>query len=96
MNNYYPNNIMYERNSNLVYPQNNTAYYPEATYASNGQDERFFLAPFLVGGLAGTALGYGIANNNQMNQGGYYMTPAYYMPMPMSSQPMYYNNNYYY
>ena len=45
---------------------------------------RFFLAPFLVGGLAGTALGYGIANNNQLNnQGGYYYGPAFY-PFPYS------------
>ena len=45
--------------------------------------ERFFLAPFLVGGLAGTALGYGIANNNQLNNhGGYYPQPIYPVPMP--------------
>ena len=37
------------------YP-NNTTYYNE--------DDRFFLAPFLIGGLAGGALGYGIATNN--------------------------------
>ena len=30
-------------------------------------DERFLLAPLVVGGLAGTALGFGIANNNQLN-----------------------------
>ena len=54
-------------------------------------DDRFFLAPFVVGGLAGTALGYGIANNNQI-KGGYYMPPVYYYP----SQVPYTYNNYYY
>ena len=45
--------------------------------------DRFFLAPFVVGGLAGTALGYGLANNNQLNhQGGYYPQPIYPIPMP--------------
>ena len=47
------------------------------TYTS--EDDRFFLAPFLVGGLAGTALGYGIANNNQINS----------QPIPMYPMPMY-------
>ena len=60
-------------------------------------DDRFFFAPFLVGGLAGTALGYGIANNNQINHSNYYpaypMMPVYYSyPYPYSS----YSNNYYY
>ena len=36
-------------------------------YNYQTEDERCFLAPFLFGGLAGTALGYGIANNNQIN-----------------------------
>lgn len=60
-------------------------------------DERFFLAPFLIGGLAGTALGFGISNNNQLNHSSYQpypMMPMYY------SYPMvpYYStsNNYYY
>lgn len=48
---------------------------------NNQNDERFFFAPFLVGGLAGTALGYGLANNNQLNSGGYY--PMYYQPYPV-------------
>ena len=38
----------------------NNGNYP-VTYTEDG--ERFFWAPFVVGGLAGTALGYGIANN---------------------------------
>jgi len=48
----------------------------------NPDDERFLLAPFILGGLAGTALGYGISNNNQNNN--YY--PVY--PYPMY-QPVY-------
>ncbi|MBQ6135475.1 MAG: hypothetical protein IJI60_04075 [Bacilli bacterium] len=67
--------------------------YPTTYY--EGED-RFFLAPLLVGGLAGTALGYGIANNNQMNHSyypAYPMTPVYYSyPYPYPS----YSNNYYY
>ena len=69
------------------YP-NNTTYY--------GEDDRFLLAPFLIGGLAGGALGYGIATNN--NKQYYPMYPMYY--------PTYYtypvyptystSNNYYY
>ena len=74
----------------MNYPVNDSYY---------GEEERFFLAPFLVGGLAGTALGYGIANNNQMNSQPNYpypMVPIYYSyPMPMV--PTYStSNNYYY
>ena len=75
------------------YPVNN---YYEPSY--QGQEERFFLAPFLVGGLAGTALGFGIANNNQMNHSNYYPyqpLPAYYSP-PMPMIPSYTTSNYYY
>ena len=68
-------------------------------YNYNGMvnnDERFFWAPFLVGGLAGTALGYGIANNNQMNN----QPIAYYMPPYQSYQPYIYptysSTNYFY
>ena len=71
------------------YP-NNTTYYSD--------DERFLLAPFLLGGLAGGALGYGIATNKQQQ---------YYPIYPMYPVfPTYYNyptyptystsNNYYY
>ncbi len=59
---------------------------------SNQEDDRFLLAPFLLGGVAGTALGYGISQNNQ-NQ--YYPMPVYpvypYPPCPNCN-----NNNYYY
>lgn len=58
-------------------------------------DERFFWAPFVVGGLAGTALGYGIANNNQMNNQGYYYYPQpVYYPYPTYVYPS--QNTYYF
>ncbi len=54
--------------------------YPTTTYMT-GEDDRFLLAPFLLGGVAGTALGYGIANNNN---------PTYYPPYPMiQTYPIY-------
>jgi len=66
-----------------------------STYTS--EDERFFLAPFLVGGLAGTALGYGIANNNQINNQQYYPIYPVYPMYPTTYYPMYStSNNYYY
>lgn len=55
----------------------------------NAEGERFFLAPFLVGGLAGTALGYGIASNNRPP---YPMYPPMFYPTPY---PMYTTNYYY-
>ena len=59
----------------------------------NPEEERFLLAPFLLGGVAGTALGYGISQNNNQNQ--YYPMPVYpvypYPPCPNCN-----NNNYYY
>lgn len=63
----------------------------------NPNDERFFWAPFVVGGLAGTALGYGIANNNQMNN----QPVAYYVPPYQNYQsipyyPTYSSTNYFY
>ena len=74
-------------------------------YPAEYQDDRFLFTPFLVGGLAGTALGLGIANNNQINNGPY----GYYQPYPMvpiypapycpncPNQPTYTtSNNYYY
>ena len=71
--------------------------YPNNTIYYDGED-RFLLAPFLLGGLAGTALGYGISTNNKQQ---YY--PIYPM-YPM--YPTYYNyptyptystsSNYYY
>ena len=66
MNHY---NSIIPNNSNYMY-RNDTLYsnsFPYGGYQSSA-DDRFFLTPFLFGGLAGTALGYGIANNNQINR----------------------------
>lgn len=58
-------------------------------------DERFFWAPFVVGGLAGTALGYGIANNNQLNNSN--AGAPIYVPGPAPYYPYQYPyNNYVY
>lgn len=81
-NNIIPNNYqsMYRNNNQVVYKDG----------------DRFFLAPFLVGGLAGTALGYGLANNNQQNNfGGYYPQPIYPMPIPYPCCGNNYHNNFY-
>jgi len=59
----------------------------------NTEDERFFFAPFLFGGLAGTALGYGLANNNQKY---YPMYPVYPVYPTYQTYPTYSSNNYYY
>ena len=65
----------------------------------NPNDDRFFFAaPFLLGGLAGGALGYGLANNN--NQNNYYQPYPYPVPVyPVNNCPNCpgsTNNNYYY
>ena len=75
-------------------------------YPMEYQDDRFLFTPFLVGGLAGTALGLGIANNNQINNPPYITYPNYqfvpvYQPVPYCAncpnQPNYStSNNYYY
>ena len=75
-------------------------------YPMEYQDDRFLFTPFLVGGLAGTALGLGIANNNQINNPPYIPYPNYqfvpvYQPIPYCTncpnQPNYStSNNYYY
>lgn len=73
--------------------------YPNYSNQPNyySEDERFFWAPFVVGGLAGTALGYGLANNNQMNN---QPMPYYYQPYPVYQSypiyPTYSTSNYYY
>lgn len=75
--------------------KNPTTYYP-VNEMFNPTDNRFFFAPFLVGGLAGTALGYGIANNNQLNNGkGPIYGPLYPIYPPYPTFPTY-SNNYYY
>lgn len=83
----------YRGNDMNVYP--NAGEYP---MNQNSGDERFFFAPFLtpfvVGGLAGTALGYGIANNNQLNNNQGYYYPAPYYPYPTYIYPS--QNTYYF
>ncbi len=91
----YPRNMVsrsyrpFYRNGNSTQP-----------YPIYNNDERFFLAPFLVGGLAGTALGYGIANNNQLNPGRPCCGPVYPMPYPAPYFPNTYStyntNTFYY
>lgn len=66
--------------------------YNQGQYIPTG-DDRFLFAPFILGGIAGTALGYGFASNN--NQNNYYPYPVY------PSYPVYptyptNTNNYYY
>lgn len=94
----YPHNNIISNNSGYMYRNdaNNMSYETYNYPTTFDNDDRFFFAPFLgpflVGGLAGTALGYGIANNNQLNnqhccQG---QGPMYY-PVPT---PVYYNQPY--
>lgn len=58
--------------------------------------DRFLLTPFLFGGLAGTALGFGIANNNQINRpccgGGPVFVQPYPYPYPVQQPYNYYSN----
>lgn len=71
----------YTYKNNRAQQQNNSAGY---------YDERGFWIPFVVGGLAGGALGYGVANNNFLSNNYnnqpvpypiFYPAPAPY-PMP--------------
>lgn len=77
--------------SYIIPKSSNTMYRNSQSYGN--EDERFFLAPFLVGGLAGTALGYGIANNNQMNNNGqccgwnFVPYPVTFQQMPIQTVP---------
>ena len=69
-------------------------------YPINPEEERFLAAPFLLGGIAGTALGYGIANSNQNNYYPVYPVypsyPMYYQPTGTCPNCSSTNNNYYY
>lgn len=80
--------------SKYIVPNNKQVSYQNLN--NYHQDERFlpFLGPFIVGGVAGTALGYGLANNNQINKQPCCGQPVYYYPYP-PQYPMY-NQNYYY
>ena len=87
---------MYPYRNNSYNMNSNSSNYQNYVYSNDG--ERFFLATVVVGGLAGTALGYGIANNNQinnMNKPYYY---GYYPAYPIAYYPngfTNYNNFYY-
>ncbi len=94
----YPYNYIIPNNSAPMYRNSGSLQSSNYSYDAgfqNPEDERFFWAPFVVGGLAGTALGYGIANNNQINRppccGGMPMMP-YYQPVPTFSN----TNSFYY
>lgn len=73
---------------------NTTMYSSNNNNVGGYYDERGFWVPFVVGGLAGGALGYGIANNNFLSNNGYYPAPRPCcmprpMPYPMPFQPYY-------
>jgi hypothetical protein len=90
----YPYN---DNNLNSPASRNSINYQGYNYNQYSNDDERFFLAPFVVGGLAGTALGYGIANNNQINNnqmGGYYPVYPIYQAYPI--YPTYSSTNYFY
>lgn len=103
MYNYY-STYGFDRNTQTTWQDGNNIYYEngQSIYPIT-QDDRFFgpfFAPFIVGGLAGTALGYGIANNNQINRPQCCPGPMMY-PYPMYNQQYPNNtftnsNNFYY
>lgn len=96
----YPHSYIIPNNSNTMYRNASSlqsSSYPYASSSYSSDDDRFFLAPFVVGGLAGTALGFGIANNNQLNRpqccGWQYMPmPMPYYPQPSQQQFSTFNN----
>lgn len=76
---------MYSYNYNM--PQFRTNMYRQNNNRPNPNDQRFIpFVPFLLGGVAG----YAIGANNRPN---YYYPQPYYYPYPY---PTYYSNNYYY
>lgn len=86
-------------NSGPIYRSNNSfnEYPINSSYPVGNDDDRFLLAPFVFGGLAGTALGYGLANNNQLNN--YNRPPCctfYPIPQPMPYYPTFNNTNTFY
>lgn len=72
------NNKFNNYNYTSPYKYNSYPNQNYSNYSNYNNGDRIFWAPFLVGGLAGTALGYGIANNNY----GRYYPPVYYVPGP--------------
>ncbi len=92
----YPRKMIVPQNQRMLYRSNN--FIPQTINPTllSSDDERFLWAPFVFGGLAGTALGYGIANNNQLNNGSYrpmYGPVPFY---PIYPSPTYTSTNYYY
>ena len=87
----YPYDYIIPNNSSSMYRNTSSLQSSSYPYGMSMQDndgERFFWAPFVVGGLAGTALGYGIANNNQINRPqccGWQMMPMQYYPQQQFS-----------
>ena len=98
----YPYNYSIPNNSTGMYRNMNglqtNGYYNEIY--QEGNDERFLLAPLVVGGLAGTALGFGIANNNQLNRPQCCTMPMmpyyYYPPQPYTNTNFTNTNSFYY
>ena len=93
----YPYNYIIPNNSSTMYRNTHGLQghnYSYDVYQENN-DDRFLLAPLVVGGLAGTALGFGIANNNQLNRP--QCCAWQMMPMPYYPQyPTYNNTSFYY
>lgn len=94
----YPYNYIIPNNSVGMYRNNNGLQNLNYSYDvyHDANDDRFLLGPLLVGGLAGTALGFGIANNNQINRpqccGPQMMPMPYYLPQ----YPTFSNTNSFY
>ncbi|MDD3392694.1 MAG: hypothetical protein PHE54_04070 [Bacilli bacterium] len=87
---------MYQKYNYPNYPINNQMLYNPYNVGNVGNDDRFiaaggFLAPFLLGGIAGAAIAPNLGNNRP-----YYYNNYYYPYPPMNYN--YYNPyyNYYY
>lgn len=93
-----PPNQIIPPNGKMPFRNNNLPPQPFLNDPLLEGDDRFLWAPFVFGGLAGTALGYGIANNNQLNNGSYqqpnYGPIPFYPAYPI--YPTYSSTNYYY
>lgn len=86
---------MYRTNYNIPGPVYTTTNNSTMTTSDGYYDERGFWIPFVVGGLAGGALGYSVANNNFLSNGGGYPNPPRpccgpgFYPMPYGPYPYY-------
>ena len=95
----YPRNYVVQTNGRPFYRSQPYPTSSNVVPVATEDGDRFFFAPFLVGGLAGTALGYGIANNNQINNNGRPCCGFYPMPYPgpfPTTFPTYNTNTFYY